>query len=487
MRPISHCIILSTALACLSCGRRSIALPDPPVVRSQRGVAEMTLTAARASDGHDTFVFDGREVPPAIHVAPGDTLKIHYVNALPPPTQAAAHGGQMHMTNLHFHGFTVSPLRPQDDVLDMIAMPGEALDYVVTIPRDHLPGLYWYHTHPHGESYQQVLDGMSGALIVDGIEQYAPAVRNMRERVIVIRAADVEHDPKASAKESRVELERTPCGESHDKPSRVFTVNGILRPDIDMQPGEQQFWRIVNAASDRYVDIDIAGRQFTVVAFDGYPIASRDPTHPTRLMDHVLLPPAARVEAIVEAPAGEGRLVLRTRCIDSGPDGDPHPGMVLADVAVSRSVPAILKETPGVDAKPTVKVIDVDRIERQPPVFTVVFTEGDHKFYINDHLFSLDDIPMVRAKVGEFQHWKIVNKTREIHPMHIHQAHFLAFKENDRPIPDPYWLDTVNVPVDGSVDVVMDFTNPVIRGMSVFHCHLLNHEDKGMMAKILFE
>jgi hypothetical protein len=98
---------------------------------------------------------------------------------------------------------------------------------------------------------------------------------------------------------------------------------------------------------------------------------------------------------------GDSAAVDSTR--DSGPDGDPHPGMVLADVAVSRSVPAIPKETPGVDAKPTVKVVDVDHIERQPPVFTVVFTEGDHKFYINDHLFSLDDTPMVRAKVQSFQ------------------------------------------------------------------------------------
>jgi FtsP/CotA-like multicopper oxidase with cupredoxin domain len=94
---------------------------------------------------------------------------------------------------------------------------------------------------------------------------------------------------------------------------------------------------------------------------------------------------------------------------------------------------------------------------------------------------------MVRAKVGRLDHWRIVNSTRELHPMHIHQAHFLAFLENDRPLANPQWLDTVNVPTGGSVDVIMDFTDPIIRGMSVFHCHLLNHEDKGMMAKILFE
>jgi FtsP/CotA-like multicopper oxidase with cupredoxin domain len=94
---------------------------------------------------------------------------------------------------------------------------------------------------------------------------------------------------------------------------------------------------------------------------------------------------------------------------------------------------------------------------------------------------------MVRAKVGAYQHWRIVNATRELHPMHIHQTHFLAYQENGVRVTNPAWLDTVNVPAGGSTDVVMDFTNPVIRGMSVFHCHLLNHEDKGMMAKILFE
>jgi len=68
----------------------------------------------------------------------------------------AMRGGQIEHDNLHFHGLSVSPDRPQDDVLDMMAMPGQALDYTVAIPRDHLPGLHWYHTHPHGESHQQV-------------------------------------------------------------------------------------------------------------------------------------------------------------------------------------------------------------------------------------------------------------------------------------------------------------------------------------------
>ena len=102
-------------------------------------------------------------------------------------------------------------------------------------------------------------------------------------------------------------------------------------------------------------------------------------------------------------------------------------------------------------------------------------------------MYRPDSAPMRRVRVGKYEHWRIINNSRELHPFHIHQVHFLDFAQNRQPLPYPVWLDTVNVPVGGSEDLIMDFTDPVIRGMSLFHCHLLNHEDKGMMAKILFE
>lgn len=116
--------------------------------------------------------------------------------------------------------------------------------------------------------------------------------------------------------------------------------------------------------------------------------------------------------------------------------------------------------------------LDITAEEEAPPQFIVTFTEDKNGFYINGEKFTRDAFPMPRAKVGSF---------------HVHQVHFLAYAENGKPIANPVWLDTVNVPYGETVDAVMDFTNPVIKGMSVFHCHLLNHEDKGMMAKILFE
>jgi FtsP/CotA-like multicopper oxidase with cupredoxin domain len=97
------------------------------------------------------------------------------------------------------------------------------------------------------------------------------------------------------------------------------------------------------------------------------------------------------------------------------------------------------------------------------------------------------DPPMTTVEIGTYRHWRVVNDTMEVHPFHIHQVHFLVYSENGKPLAHSEWLDTVNVPVKGRVDLMMDFTDPIIRGVSLFHCHLLNHEDKGMMAKILFK
>ncbi len=220
---------------------------------------------------------------------------------------------------------TVSPDAPQDDVLTMMARPGHALHYTVQIPKDHPPGLYRYHTHAHGESYQQVLHGMSGALVIEGMESYFPPVSGLPERVLVVRGRSVQKDKQSGELKKRVELSSYDCGAEKESPEEILTVNGSIRPETGIGPGERQFWRIVNASADRYLDL-----------------------------------------------AAE---------------------------------------------------------EKAPPRFVVVFTEDKNGFYINGEKFTTDAAPMVRAKVGGYQHWKIINATKELHPMHIHQVHFLAYAE----------------------------------------------------------
>jgi suppressor of ftsI len=480
---VASAIFSLLALTAKPSGLRS----NPPELRANNHTLSLTLHAATRSDGKDSFYFNGQPNAPTLRLPPGDQLKITYVNELPSqPHESCAIPPCMDMTNLHFHGLTVSPDEPQDDVLSMMATPGQSLHYTVQIPKDHPPGLYWYHTHPHGESHRQVLDGMSGALVIEGIESYYPSVAGLPERILIVRGRSMNKDPQSADLQRRVALSSYSCGGEPEAPEEIFTVNGSVRPQIEIAPGERQFWRVVNASADRYLDLQLESQQLEIVAMDGMPIAQHDPHHATGMADHVLLPPAGRLEAIVTGPAPGAPRHLLSRCVDTGPDGDPNPSMVLADIAprsAAGSIPRLSKSS----LPPDVKELDLAAEEKAPPRFTVTFTEDKNGFYINTEKFAPDAAPMVRARAGSFQHWRIVNASRELHPMHIHQVHFLAYAENDQPISDPVWLDTVNVPYGGSVDVIMDFTDPVIKGMSVFHCHLLNHEDKGMMAKILFE
>ena len=463
------------------------SLPEPPQVRAQNHVVSLALHAVNAN-GRDAFAFNGGTIAPVIRAAPGDVLEITYINDLPAKSQeTCAVNPCMNMSNLHFHGLTVSPRSPQDDVLGMLAKPGQVLRYSVEIPRDHTPGLFWYHTHPHGESERQVLDGMSGAIVIEGMEHYVPKVGGLRERVMVLRGLSIEHDPKAAELRRDVEIPSKGCGRESEAAEEIFTVNGALRPRIEIAPKERQFWRMVNASPDRYLDIQLDGQTFEIVALDGMPLAYHEPKVPTRTTSHLLLAPAGRLEAIVTGPPPGAHRVLRTLCVDTGPDGDPNPGMVLADL-VQPGLEASPKQMQAIDHRlPVYKPIQVESLKKVAANFIVTFTEDKNGFYINGRKFAADASPMTSARVGTYQHWRIVNETAELHPFHIHQVHFLAYAENGIPLAHPAWLDTVNVPYRSSVDVILDFTDPVIKGMSVFHCHLLNHEDKGMMAKILFK
>jgi suppressor of ftsI len=487
---MSTILIYVAILLCLatSGSAQAVLVPKPPQVSSYNNVVSLTLHAANVK-GRDAFVFDDQPIPPVIRAFPGDVLRITYVNDLPlrAPTNCALNPC-MDMTNLHFHGLTVSPNSPQDDVLTMMALPGRVLHYSVQIPRNHEPGLFWYHTHPHGESHRQVLDGMSGAIVIEGIERYVPEVRYLPERVMVVRGLSLESDSRAEALKEKVGIRTAKCGAGSGTPNEIFTVNGAIRPTIEIEPGERQFWRIVNASADRYLDLQVDQSRFEIIALDGMPLAYHEPKNPKLIANHMLVAPAGRLEAVVTGPPPGAHAALRTLCVDTGPDGDPNPEMVLADLGSSgpRRGPVARAQVNVDKRSPIYKPVDVETLKKTAPSFKVIFTEDKNGFYINGQKFSADAAPMVKVRVGTYQHWRVVNQSGELHPFHIHQVHFLAYRENGAPLAHPTWLDTVNVPYRGSVDVLLDFTDPVIKGMSVFHCHLLNHEDKGMMAKVLF-
>jgi suppressor of ftsI len=467
---------------------KGVPLPAMPEVKSP-----FTLLAVNDPDtGKGSFSYARNEIAPIVRAKPGSQIKIDYINRMAAHSrEVCVDGPCKNMTNLHFHGLHVSPNAPQDDVISMMARPGQSLHYVVDIPLDQPPGLYWYHTHPHGESYQQSLDGMSGAIVIDGIDRYVPEVRTMRERIMILRDAELKpHDPTSTGLVNRAEMSSASCGTENDIPQRIFTVNGAVRPRIGIAPGEKQFWRIVNASPDLYADLALDSESMTVVALDGMPLAFHDPDRRTDSLLQILLPPAGRVEAIVTGPEAGARVSLRSLCVNTGPDGDPNREMVLADLEEATSDNAHMEMVPRSPQRAVYRPITsntLSAVEASDPQFTVKFTEDSHGFYINDKKYQPAEGPMLTVKTGNYVHWRVVNKTREMHPFHIHQVHFLIYREDGNQAQRPEWLDTVNINPGASVDLVMDFTDPIIRGMSLFHCHLLKHEDKGMMAKILFE
>jgi suppressor of ftsI len=366
-----------------------------PLPNPQQVVTSIELKAINdPATGKGAFVFEGREVAPLVRAAPGGAIRLEYINQMSKSSsEVCVDGPCLNMTNLHFHGLHVSPEAPGDDVLSTMAMPGESLHYTVDIPADQPPGLYWYHTHRHGESHQQNLDGMSGAIIIDGMDRYFPEIRNMKEKILILRDAELEQgDPSSALLKSAVQLAPYGCGAATGEATRVFTVNGVVRPRIAIASGEKQFWRIVNASPDLYADLEVDSESMTIVALDGTPLTYHDPKRHAEKLRHVLLAPAGRVEVIVKGPKPGRTASLHSLCVNTGADGDPNPEMVLADLDTSarESAPMHSIQAGPYDKakyKPLPNRIR-DQLERSAPDFTVKFSEDKKGFYLNDRRFA---------------------------------------------------------------------------------------------------
>ena len=220
---------------------------------------------------------------------------------------------------------------------------------------------------------------------------------------------------------SAVQLAPYGCGAATGEATRVFTVNGVVRPKIAIASGEKQFWRIVNASPDLYADLEVDSESdvTVVVSLDGMPLTCITTLSGIQKnFANVLLAPAGRVEVIIKGPKPSRTTSLRSLCVNTGAGGDPNPEMVLADLDTSarESAPPHSVQAGPYDKakyKPLPNPIR-DQLERRAPDFTVKFTEDKKGFYINDRKFAPDDEPMTRAKVGTYAHWRVTNATNGI-------------------------------------------------------------------------
>lgn len=439
-------------------GRDGETFREPEVLTSVDGRLDLELAAAVATAtvaGAEVRVlaYNGTMPGPTLRVRPGDRVTLRLRNDL---------GA---VTNLHTHGLVVSPEGNSDNVFLMIE-PGASFDYDYRLGEDHPPGVFWYHPHHHGTVADQLFAGLYGAIIVEGGEDVPVA----RERLLVV--ADIRFDASAAVAEA-TRFDRM-LGREGD----VVLVNGQVLPTLVASPGERERWRIVNACTSRYLRLRLDGQRMSLLGVDGARYAE------PRERDEFVLLPGNRADVVVTL--AEGEAVLRTLPFDRGSMGmmgaplSATQGADLARLSVSGAA-----GEPG-PALPSASPRDL-RAEEVTGRRTVTLAMGGMRmgggmaFTIDGRAFDHDRTDIEVAS-GAIEEWTIVNTGPMDHPFHLHVWPMQLVEIDGAPVDRVDRRDVVPVPAGGRVVVRIAFEG--IAGRSVYHCHILDHEDLGMMGVI---
>lgn len=431
---------------------------NPGEIVSQGGTlnAQLTIAPGTVTFGDSAYkrnLYNDSYVPPTLRLNPGDSVNLTLVNGIRAQIDPSLYNGNW--TNLHFHGFNVTPIKPGDQVITTVVDSASSFNFAFRLPTWHPEGLFWYHPHPHGISDGQVLGGMSGAIVVGDLLKYFPQYRNAPERILLIKDFQ---------------------GRRNDSTVTILNINGDPSPNFSIYGGQNQFWRIANVGADTYVNLHLEGHQFLVLARDGNRVVQ------PVWQDSLVLPPAARAEVIVN-----GGLPFRTSRLFAAPIqfqqdtvwlgtlrsmGPPVASGPLAalpprDATLADSIRALFQATPDASRR---------FVFRSPP-------EGSQAYTINGDTFAVSTIN-TRVPLGNVEDWTIVNDSDELHVFHIHQLDFLVTDDGTGRPDTLSFRDVVNMPPNSTIKVRIPFTEPLIEGLFVYHCHILFHEDRGMMQSI---
>ncbi len=523
---------------------------EPEDLRNQGGVLKVDLIFQSDKDASGTIRFcyltpSGSQAP-NLRLSPGDLLILKLKNGMTAHSDPGAEHVQgskttgrdpcagMKMmgdsTNLHFHGLTVPPVCHQDDVLKTSILPNDPpFEYRFRIPLNQPPGLYWYHPHLHGFSKTQVLGGASGALIIEGIEHANKEVAGLPERVLVIRDQDL-LNPSAPPSKSEPVVPRmlldhdgdaANTGTGFGRPAKDLSINFVPIPFPDyppavikMKPEERQLWRVLNASAITYLNLAVlfgrAPQMLGIVALDGVPVNENGTSgNLVEWENHIGVPPGGRVEFIVKGPPAGVAGLLVTRTVDTGVGGENDPNRAISTIVAADDAPEP-RSTFAVSPEP-LPAPSLPWLGNVTPVRT-------RKLYFSEKLLDPSDpnsavtfyitvegqtpapfdpssgVPNLIVKQGDVEDWIIENRSTELHAFHIHQVHFMLLDWSGVPVNEPYLRDTINVPFYTgkmlqypTVRLRMDFRDPSAIGTFPYHCHLLEHEDGGMMGLIRVE
>ena len=432
-------------------------------VWSKDGILRTTLVAdyqAGTIDGKPftAELYNGSLPGPTFHVYPGDRIELNLINNLNEPT------------NLHFHGFHVSPANNSDNIFIEVS-PGKTFHYSVDIPKNEPLGTDWYHSHLHELSYGQVSAGLSGLIIIEGLQKLLPKpLQNITTQTFAMR--DFPYD-QLYVTTNNIEHDLLPLSKINTGHERL-TVNGEINPQVNIKSGETQLWRFVNMNSESYITVGLSGYKFHILAEDGYPVWK------VRENNTLFLPSGKRFDVLVTG-TGNGSFPLSV-VNDAFND---HPlGTVLVTAHVQGNqkdvniIPTTLRTFSNEEKDLSNATIAAHR---------VLYWQSDDRnwiYTINNRTFDPNRLDY-KVKLGTVEEWKLIGHDPKVsgnfHPFHIHTNHFQVMSVNGKPYNAHGYQDTVMIPTaPGSVVIRIPFNDYV--GKSVYHCHLLFHEDYGMMG-----
>ena len=454
------------AIALSRCSRP----PTEPVqtirLRSQSGSFVVDLTAAEqsltvAGQSAQLLAYN-RQVPgPLWEMQAGDTVQVNFTNHLADPT------------NLHFHGLHIPPNGHADNVF-LSVPPGEQQQYQFMIAPDHPVGLFWYHPHHHGLVAEQVFGGLAGPIIVRGAVDQIPEIQAATESILVLQDFDLNRRGRRR--------EPMPMFRRWGREGTLITVNGDRAPTVTIPQRGLLRLRLLNASPSRIYQLRLNGHPWYLIGMDGGTLSE-----PVELTNDLVLAPGNRADVLVAGDQNPGTYSLVSLPYDRGISdmmaGMGHsvhlhrPGEMVAIAQLHYGetiheipLPSTLLASPMLPPPSRRREFVLDH-----------GIDGAQSFLINGLGFAPGRID-TSVELGTVEELCIINNAGMDHPFHLHTNAFQVIRRNGEPVPLTVWQDVVNVKAYETVDILVSFND--YAGKTVYHCHILDHEDQGMMGII---
>jgi len=459
--------------------------------KSANGLLELDLEASSqpiSLAGRKAYLlsYNGQVPAPRIEVRAGDAeggsqsdhrVRIHFTNNLSQPT------------NLHFHGLHVTPTGNGDNPFLMVP-PTESLTYEFTVPKNHRSGTFWYHPHHHGLVAEQLFGGLAGLFIVRGELDDLPEIKAAKEEFLVLQDFALDGNGRIQPPSHMTVM--------RGREGQILTVNGRVNPHISIPQGGLLRLRLLNASPARFYRLTLEDRPFYLIATDGGAVAA-----PVELAE-LLLAPGERAEVLVRGEREPSQYRLLNLPYDRGGMGMMGGGMgmmgggmgmmgggmeMMGETQINPQVLATLTDRGSASTLPLPqKLIPVEALPAPKTVrhfeLSMDMNPGmGMSFTFNGQAFDPNEIN-TQVQLNTVEDWELVNvdPDRMDHPFHLHTNSFQVISRNGKAEPYRAWKDTVLVRRGETVRIRIPFRD--FAGKTVYHCHILDHEDLGMMGII---